>query len=208
MDLPDSTAANQKIAATLGGVSAIAAVGVPMLVKGEATGSASLGISGEKATEAVRDRHGLPQVVREIGASDFVVLLDDFHYMDRTVQTEVAKTLKEAVRLGIKVVTAAVSHRGDDVVRANPELRGRVRAIDLRYWTDDELRKIGDTGFGVLNADIPDSAITRFTKESAASPQLMQSLCLQACFALDLRQMALFKKPANIDDESLRTIFE
>ncbi len=209
MDVPDSTSGNQKIGATLsGGVSATASLGVPMLAKGEATGSANVGISGEKATEAVRDRHGLSQVVHEIGNSDFVVLLDDFHYMDRAVQTEVAKTLKEAVRLGVKVVTAAVSHRGDDVVRANPELRGRVRAIDLRYWTDDELRRIGDTGFAVLNADVPNDAIGRFTQESAGSPQLMQSLCLHACFALDLRQMTLFKKTANIDEDVLRKIFE
>ena len=85
-------------------------------------------------------------MVHEIGGSDFVVLLDDFHYMDRGIQIEVAKTLKEAVRLGIKIITAAVSHRGDDVVRANPELRGRVRTIDLRYWRELELAQIASTG--------------------------------------------------------------
>lgn len=46
-------------------------------------------------------------------------------------KTEVAKTLEEAVRLGVKIVNAAVCQRGDDVMRANPELRGRVRAINI-----------------------------------------------------------------------------
>lgn len=58
----------------------------------------------------------------EIGNSDFVVLIDDFHYMPRDVQTEAAKFLKEAVRLGVRICAAAVRHRGDNVVRANPDL--------------------------------------------------------------------------------------
>jgi hypothetical protein len=46
-------------------------------------------------------------------------------------KTEVAKTLEEAVRIGVKIVNAAVCQRGDDVMRANPELRGRARAINI-----------------------------------------------------------------------------
>lgn len=70
-------------------------------------------------------------MVNDIGNSDHVLLLDDFHYMPRDIQVDAAKSLKEAARLGIKVCTAAVRHRGDVLVRANPELRGRVRAVDL-----------------------------------------------------------------------------
>ena len=84
-------------------------------------------------------------------------------------------------------MTAAVTHRGDDVLRANPELRGRVRAIDLKYWTDAELEAIASTGFGALNAVLTPSALKKFTKESAGSPQLMQLLCLESCFVADLR---------------------
>lgn len=131
-----------------------------------------------------------------------------FTYMDRNVQVEVAKALKEAVRLGVKVVTAAVTHRGDDVVRANPELRGRVRAIDLRYWSKEELREIAHTGFSLLNADLPATTIDRFTEESAGSPQLMQLLCLQACFVLDLREHTMSKRSVKVDDALLAKILE
>jgi hypothetical protein len=162
----------------------------------------------ESGTENVRERSGLTQVVHEIGNSDFVVLLDDFHYMDRSVQVEVAKTLKEAVRLGIKVVTAAVSHRGDDVVRANPELRGRVRAIDLRYWSREELRQIANIGFEHLNGLIPSSVCDAFTEESAGSPQLMQLLCLQACFVLDLREKKMLRQQLAADEATVKKILE
>jgi hypothetical protein len=209
MDFPSTTSGGRTLGGSVGAeISAKASVGLPLIGKGEAGGTGSAEVTTESKSETTRERQGLAQVVREIGNSDFVVLLDDFHYMDREVQMEVAKTLKEAVRLGVKVITAAVSHRGDDVVRANPELRGRVRAIDLRYWNSTELGQIADTGFAILNAEIEPSTLTKFIEESAGSPQLMQLLCLQASFVLDLRQKTLFKQQAPIDNEKLKKILE
>jgi hypothetical protein len=98
--------------------------------------------------------------------------------MPRKVQGQVANILKEAVRLGVKICTAAVHHRGDDVVRANPELRGRVKSIDLNYWTKPELVEIAKLGFKALKVDFDESVIQRFALESAGSPQLMQQICL------------------------------
>jgi hypothetical protein len=211
MDVPSSTTASRSLGGTLGvEVGVKATSGIPLVVKGEANASGKGELTGETVSEAVRERRGLPQVVKEIANSDFVILIDDFHYMDRAVQTEVAKALKEAVRLGVKIVTAAVSHRGDDVVRANPELRGRVRSIDLGYWSESELQKIADVGFTALNATVDAAAVKRLTEESAGSPQLMQSLCLQACFVLQLRQKSetLFPLALNIPPETLRSIMQ
>lgn len=189
MDVPSTVSSGTRVAGKLGlEVGAKASVGVPLVARGEVSGSTTGEFGVEQTGEVVRERSGLAQVVHEIANSEFVILLDDFHYMERSVQEDVAKSLKEAVRLGVRIVTAAVSHRGDDVVRANPELRGRVRAIDLKYWDRDELRKIATTGFESLNVDVEPTAIEAFINESAGSPQLMQLLCLQACFVLDVRQ--------------------
>jgi hypothetical protein len=209
--VPSTTTISRSSGGTLGiEVGLKAASGIPLVVKGEVNASGKGEITGETASEAVRGRRGLPQVVKEIANSDFVILIDDFHYMHRSVQTEVAKALKEAVRLGVKIVTASVSHRGDDVVRANPELRGRVRSIDLGYWSEPELQQIADVGFTALNATVETSAVKRFTEESAGSPQLMQSICLQACFVLQLRQKSetLFPLALNIPPETLRSIMQ
>lgn len=211
MDIPSSTSGTQSVGGSVGvEVSGKGSIALPLVAKGEAGVTGSGEITGETTTEVTRERRGLPQVVAEIGGSDFVILLDDFHYMDRDVQMEVAKSLKEAVRLGVKIVTAAVSHRGDDVVRANPELRGRVKAIDLGYWTEPELHKIADTGFAALDATVNSVAINAFTNESAGSPQLMQSLCLQACFVLDLREKLKTQrpKPVDVDAISLHRVLE
>lgn len=211
INAPRSTSGSRLVGQTLGGqINAKGSLGLPFVAKAEVGGSGKAELTRETSTEAIHERRGLPQIVDEIGGSDFVILVDDFHYMERSVQVEVAKMLKEAVRLGVKIVTASVSHRGDDVVRADPELRGRVRAIDLLYWTNAELTQIAKAGFAALNADVDPCAVKKFTDESAGSPQLMQLLCLQACFVLNLREKSerSIPIPANVDDRTLREILE
>lgn len=164
------------------------AEGNAVVVKGEVSGSYASTSGAQTAVARRKTRHGMEQVAHEIAESDFAVLIDDFHYMPREVQLEVAKQIKEAVRLKIKIITAAVPHRADDVVRANPELRGRVLAIDLGYWRREELVKIAELGFAKLGVLADQDTLKAFAIESAGSPQLMQAICLQACFFIDLRE--------------------
>jgi hypothetical protein len=212
MDMPDSISSTDRTTGRLDiGVSGKGSLGLPLLAKAEVGASLSGEVGLEQGAEIVRGRRGLAQVVHEIANSDFVILLDDFHYMPRQVQEEVAKGLKEAVRLGVKIVTASVSHRGDDVVRANPELRGRVRAIDLSYWHQEELRQVAIAGFAALNIEIGTSTIEKLVMESAGSPQLMQLLCLNACFVLDARERQetiLLPKQLSATEQTIRKILE
>jgi len=210
MDVPHSTSSTHKEGlAVRGEVKASGGLTLPLVAKAEAGASTGAEVKGEMEQRRDGERRGLAQVVEEIANSDFAILIDDFHYMDRTVQVDVAKSLKEAVRLGIKVVTAAVRHRGDDVVRANPELRGRVRAIDLNYWSWGELQQIALTGLHLLNATMPDDVIESFIVEAAGSPQLMQLMCLHACFVLGLREPSmLVRRKPDPDPEKVRQILE
>lgn len=183
------------------GAEAKGGLSLPFVGKGEVAGKGEIELSRDSAVARVFRRRGMAQVIDEIKDSEFVVLLDDFHYMPRTVQEEVAKQIKEAARLGVKIVTAAVTHRADDVVRANPELRGRVMAVDLSYWTPGELREIATLGFGLLKMDVSWETIASFASEAAGSPQLMQAICLNACFDLGVRvplpDLTQFTPPAD-----------
>jgi hypothetical protein len=163
-----------------GGIEGSAGAGI-LFAKAEAKANAGVGVQRDRATREAFGRRGLQQVIEDVANSSFVILVDDFHYMPRTVQTEVAKQLKEAVRRGVKVCTASVPHRSDDVVRANPELRGRVVAVDLKYWQVGELLEISRLGFQKLRATPPPGAVDKLATESAGSPQLMQALCLSLC---------------------------
>ncbi len=165
------------------------------------TGSAGVGsFSGGRQAGRTYERTGLAQVVKEIADSEFVVLVDDFQYMPRDVQSEVAKSIKEAARQGVKICCATVVHRGDDLVRSNPELRGRVLAIDIDYWAKDDLETIADLGFKELNLECDSAAIGKFVQESAGSPQLMQLLCLTTCFALGFRAKERRMRPFSFGD--------
>ena len=175
------------LSGTLGGT-VKGKVGLPFL--GSVGADANLAGTAGRATASTHTmgRGGLAQVVREISNSTFVLLIDDFHYMTAEVQSEVAKQIKEAARLGVKICTASVPHRSDDVVRSNPELRGRVRAIDTRPWNLEDLIKIGVLGFPAAGINVPERTLRKFAIEASQSPQLMQAICLQACFTIRHRE--------------------
>src|SRR3569832_2390924 len=78
-------------------------------------------------------------LIKELGGTDFVVFIDDFHYVPREVQGEVARQIKEAIRNNVKVICASVPYHANDVNKGNTNLRGRVFSIDFDYWKPDVL---------------------------------------------------------------------
>lgn len=164
-----------------------AGVSVPGVSLGVEAGASAGASRATAATRHVRV-NAMKQVIREIGDSDFVLLIDDYHYMSEEVQVGVARQIKEAARQGVKICVASVPHRSDDVVRSNPELRGRVRSIDTGLWSSDDLARIAVKGFPEVGINIPDEQILRLVQESFGSPQLMQAICLQICLSSGIRQ--------------------
>ncbi|MBQ4524232.1 MAG: ATP-binding protein [Lachnospiraceae bacterium] len=113
--------------------------------------------------------------------NEYVLLLDDFHYADLSMQTYMAQQFKDAIRKGLKVIISSLPHRSDDAIRTNPDLQGRISIIDIEAWSKDELMEIPKRGFGELSATISDECIQKLVDESLASPQLMQLICLNIC---------------------------
>ena len=183
-------------------------VSVPLLGEGGVKGGGSHARSKSEATGLAYGRSGMAQIVREIGGSSFVLLIDDFHYIDRGLQVAVAESLKEAVRQKVKIAVAAVPHRSDDVLRALSDLRGRVTTLSVPYWDVSSLVKIGMAGFSMMNLDIDSTDVERFAAEAAGSPQLMQAICLAACRELDCRQQLAKPRKVVLSPDVRRKIFE
>lgn len=158
--------------------------GVPLVVKGAGSVGGKWG-STSGTTMDVKP-HYLALLVKELKGTDLVVFVDDFHYIDKSVQEEVATVIKEAVREGLRFVLAAVPYHADDVVIANSDLRGRMLKLDFDYWDEAELTKIAEKGFAALNVTVTPATVSAFAVEAAGSPQLMQSLCLNLCFEGDI----------------------
>lgn len=191
------------------GVSASGKAGIPLVAEGSAGTQLSLGATRTASSGSTAVRRGLAQVVTEFQGTNFVILIDDFHYMRRDVQTEVAKQLKEAARQGIKLCVASVPHRADDVVRSNPELRGRVRAVDVDYWPLSDLEQIAQLGFPKLNVEVNHSIIRRVAEEASGSPQLMQALCLQLCFQTQVREtLPQLTASPSLSSSEVNAVFE
>jgi hypothetical protein len=160
-------------------------------IAGLGVGSKSITTAGTSVTEtqlATVNRRGLPQVVQELANTKFTLLLDDFHYIPAAIQSDVAQQLKDAASRGVRICVASVPHRADNVVRALPELRGRVLAIDLDYWSKKDLLEIPRLGCEVLGMHVDSESLAMFATEAAGSPQLMQSICLWMCNHLGIRE--------------------
>ncbi|WP_257777487.1 hypothetical protein [Burkholderia glumae] len=129
----------------------------------------------------------LQLLIKELAGSGLVVFIDDFHYIPRDVQKQVAEQIKDAIDKGVEIVCASVPYHSEDILRANPDLQGRFVAIDFDYWDMATLTQIAQRGFTELGLNVAPELMTSFAAEAAGSPQLMQSICLNACFQLDTR---------------------
>ncbi len=157
-----------------------------IILKGKAEVSVESESGKKESVSSKKIFDPLQSLIKELGKTGYVVFLDDFHYITQEAQREIAEQIKEAIRNEVKIVCASVPYHTDDVIRANPDLRGRTVNIDLDFWDEPTLCKIGSKGFSELGISADATFISRLAKEAAGSPQLMQALCLQSCFHIDI----------------------
>lgn len=117
--------------------------------------------------------------ITDIIDQDKIVVIDDFHYIEKDVQKYIARTIKTELFNGLKAIILTLPHRSDDAIRLNPDLIGRTAFIDITPWPIDELKEIAIKGFALLGIEAADDLIAVLAQESIASPQLMQENCLR-----------------------------
>lgn len=178
--------------------------GVLVSASGTLSASGKWSNSSSEQTDAAVDY--LQLLIRELANTNLVVFIDDFHYIPRAVQSEISNQIKEAIRHNVIVVVASVPYHSDDAIRANPDLRGRTVKLDFDYWKPDELRKIANRGFEALQAKASPAYEQALALEAAGSPQLMQTLCLTACFENDVRERQPVIKPLASDREAIERV--
>lgn len=179
-----------------------------VLVKGKGEVSAEGTWSNSEITTKSKSVDYLQLLIRELSGTGLVVFVDDFHYIPSEIQKEISNQIKEAARQDVTFIIASVPYHSDDAVRANPDLRGRLIKLDFDYWDQDQLVKIAHTGFKLLNANLPDKYLNSLANEAAGSPQLMQTLCLNICFELDIESPFLGMAQLEINDAIFNKICE
>jgi hypothetical protein len=116
------------------------------------------------------------------------LVIDDFHYIDKNIQTSIVRALKEPIFEGLRVIVLAVPHRAYDAVRVETEMTGRVQQLSIPLWSYLELKQIAVKGFPELNVECSDVICTTLAKESYGSPHLMQEFCLRLCLSQGIRE--------------------
>ena len=183
-------------------------VGIPLFAQGTANVTGSGTKESSSQTTKKLATNNLDAIIKEIANSDFVVFVDDFHYIEASVREEIGKQIKAAAEQGVRICTASVPHRSDDVVRSNTELRGRVTAVDMTYWSSKELEEIAFRGFRELNADLAPSVLRSLAEEAFGSPQLMQAISLQFCFESNIGETLADHIRIDVPPEKIRKVLE
>lgn len=176
------TSVSGSASAEVGGKAGFLGTGVE--AKGGVTGT--IGRVGSETR--IYRKANVESIIKEIAGSSFVVFIDDFHYIPKETQTLIAQEIKEAIRNDVKIITASIPYHADDTIRVNPDLRGRVYTLDLKYWTNEELMEIARLGLPKLNIDIDETVIRKMADNAVGSPQLMQQMLLVMCNQLGIEE--------------------
>lgn len=151
--------------------------GIPLVSKLKGKGALSL---ADRYTKSMSTRpvQGIKaRAIRQLRESERPLIVDDFHYLERTAQGSLVRALKPLVFDGHPVVFIAIPHRRYDVIRVEKEMTGRVLSIPVPSWTDDELYQIAAAGFPKLSMTIDDLISRNLASEAYGSPHLMQEFC-------------------------------
>jgi hypothetical protein len=186
---------------TSGGFNAIVA-------KGELGGGGDYKFTAGTGSSSSVQIDPLSQVIKEIANSEFIVFIDDFHYIPVHLREEVGRQIKIASDAGVKILAASVPHRSDDVVRSNPELRGRVAALDVGRWETRHLQMIANRGFAALNLEVAPSIEKRLAQEALGSPQLMQTICYCLCKVKGIIAKASTQVRCEVDEKDVLQALE
>lgn len=131
---------------------------------------------------------GPKQAISALKAAKKILVIDDFHYLAREVQSELIRALKPAVFNGLRVVLLLIPHRMHQAAQAEIDVDGRTHTIPIPEWQPDELFSIAETGFRTLNLSCGAQTIDALVQESFASPHIMQDFCSSLCARQGIEQ--------------------
>lgn len=135
------------------------------------------------------------------------LVIDDFHYIPKTIQEKIVRSLKQPIFAGLPVAIIAIPHHRYDVIKIEREMSGRVLQIQIPLWTEEELQYIPETGFSILNVEIDQNLVQRLAMQSIGSPHLMQDFCRSICRIKDIEKPVNNRTNVELLDGELEEIY-
>lgn len=202
-----SKATSNTVGGTVTGT-ATATGSIPFLAKATGSVGGTANISRQQTLNKIFDDRNSKALFKLLRDENLTLVVDDFHYADVAVQRILAQEFKEAAREGTRIVLVSIPHRSDQAIRANGDLRGRLRLLDIIYWSPEELVEIPKRGFQQLGITLDEATLSFLVKESLSSPQLMQTLCLDLCYNHDYITERIPPIHRSLNAEELRDLLK
>lgn len=146
----------------------------------KATGGAATSGNAESQTvlrNIGKDQFDFEFLSQVIKSSNRRVVIEDFHYLDSTIQERLAHELKSFWDFGVYFVVIGVWHRKNFLTHLNPDLAGRITEVEVS-WTTDELSSSIHKGARALNVAIDTRVANRIATDSYSNIGILQSLAL------------------------------
>lgn len=121
-------------------------------------------------------------VIEHLKKNPHTIIIDDYHWMNTAILSDIFPPLKQALGIGSKVILISVSNNVFPTTGDLGDFAGRTLSVQMPPWTMEEIQEIGTLGFKTLNVDVSSASILNLQKRSYFSPLLMQGLCNTWCY--------------------------
>jgi len=131
-----------------------------------------------------------------------VVIVDDFHTLDETVQKQLAdhlKTLADEERTDTKLIVVGINKAGDSLVSFAPDLNNRIDTIRFETNPDDRVHELIEKGEEALNVTI--DIKERIVQAASGSFYIAQMLCHETCLASKITERQQEKRTIDVSSE-------
>lgn len=128
-----------------------------------------------------RDVNDIISALHKVNFKGFLVL-EDFHYLPIETQKDFSVALKafhESSDFCFLII--GVWREENRLIVYNGDLTGRVIAIDADTWTNDDLRKVVNSGETLLNIKINEKFCDDLINKCFESVYILQEVCYRAC---------------------------
>lgn len=149
----------------------------------------------------------LRETTKYLIENEYVLVFDDFHYLSSDEQTEIIHKLKPYIFENLHVCIILIPNRGQDVVKAEPDMEARINNIKIPQWENREIEFIPKSGFDKLKVILPKEIIESFVENSFNNPYLMQEICAHFCKNFKIKEQNNEPVPLEIMIDDLIKVY-
>lgn len=149
------------------------------------------------------------RVVEYMISNQYILVIDDFHYVPKELQKALIQKLKSPLNDGLKIVFALIPNRTSIVVEHEPDMSGRVHVLEIPTWEKEDLGYIPDQGFKKLNVTLDEELRDELIQNSFSSPYLMQDICSFLAYYSNINETEKgTTKHLKLEEETLKEVYK